>query len=1133
MADPLRVLIVEDSEDDARLLHRKLQLAGYDVASERVDSAAAMRAALAGGHWDLILCDYVMPGFGGPEALAIAQESAPDVPLIVVSGRIDEQTAVEAMKAGAADFVAKARLERLLPAVKRELAAVASRHGMRQAQIEWRAAFDAMRDASFFHDSEFRIVRANLAYAARAGVPTEDLIGKRYWEVFPKLDGPLPGCGSAAEVREGWVEEEVVLPGGEAYLSRSFQIANGRGEYLYSFHVLQDVTERNRIRDAIETSERRFRSLIENASDLVCVIDARGRIVYVSPSLRRLAGYEAGEVLGRNILEFTHPDDLRASEQALAAVVHGPDDLFRSELRFRRKDGSFAVLDSIAKNLLGDPVLNGIVINARDVTERKRSEQALKLFRELIDRSSDAIEVVDPETLRYLDVNEQGCRDLGYSREELLAMHVHDIDPALDPAALQEIDRRLREIGSANFETAHRRKDGSTFPVEIHVKRIQLDRPYQVASVRDITERKQSLAALERSERHFRKLIEGSADAFIVIDEAGMMMYRSVSAKRLTGRDDEQVLGTSIAGYVAPEHRTLAQGVIAEAIRAPDKTIEAELRLLRIDGTPFDAEVTGRNLLGDPDVRGIVVTVRDITERNRQRRELEFKNVILSTQAESSLDAILVVDGNGRMISYNRRFVDLWGIPDEVLQARSDERAMQYALDKLEKPEEFLERVKYLYEHKGEKSSEVIRLRDGKVLDRYSAPMIGADGKHHGRIWYFRDITERKRAEEKLQRLNWTLRALSQSNSALVHASSEEVLFRRCCEAITSTGGYPLAWIGIAREDSERTIEVVAAAGQGLAYMEGFKASWGEAPLGEGPAGTAIRTATVQVTRNFATNDAFAPWRERARGKGFASSIALPIVVEGATPAILNIYSQEVSAFGKAEIALFEELASDIAYGVTARRTRVAYEKAVTERAQQAVKLRATFESAIAALAATVEQRDPYTAGHQRRVAELAVAIGRELGLDGDRLEGLRVASTIHDIGKIYVPAEILARPGRLSAAEFEIVKNHAQVGYDIVKGVDFPWPVAEAIRQHHERLDGSGYPQGLKGERIILEARILAVADVVEAIASHRPYRAAVGIEPGLKHIDAEAGRLYDVDVVAACVRLFNEKRFELPAAH
>lgn len=203
----------------------------------------------------------------------------------------------------------------------------------------------------------------------------------------------------------------------------------------------------------------------------------------------------------------------------------------------------------------------------------------------------------------------------------------------------------------------------------------------------------------------------------------------------------------------------------------------------------------------------------------------------------------------------------------------------------------------------------------------------------------------------------------------------------------------------------------------------------------------------------------------------------------------------------------------------------------ITERKRNIEQLRATFESAIGALATVVEQRDPYTAGHQQRVAEIAIAIGRELGLDNDQLEGLRISALIHDIGKISVPAEILARPGKLSEAEFMIVKQHAQAGYDIVKGVNFPWPVAQTILQHHERLDGSGYPQGLKGDQIILEARILAVADVVEAMSSHRPYRAGLGIDAALAVLKQESGIKLDPRVVAAFEHLFWEKGFILPS--
>jgi HD-GYP domain-containing protein (c-di-GMP phosphodiesterase class II) len=183
----------------------------------------------------------------------------------------------------------------------------------------------------------------------------------------------------------------------------------------------------------------------------------------------------------------------------------------------------------------------------------------------------------------------------------------------------------------------------------------------------------------------------------------------------------------------------------------------------------------------------------------------------------------------------------------------------------------------------------------------------------------------------------------------------------------------------------------------------------------------------------------------------------------------------------------------------------------------------------VSAIAAMVEKRDPYTSGHQARVAELARAIGREMKLDPDRLEGLFIASAIHDIGKISLPAEILSKPSQLNTFERSLIQAHAQAGHDILQVVDFPWPVATIVLQHHERLNGSGYPQGLEGDRILPEARIVGVADVVETMASHRPYRPSVGIDRALEEITAGRGVLYDPDAVDACTRLIREKRFEL----
>ncbi len=194
---------------------------------------------------------------------------------------------------------------------------------------------------------------------------------------------------------------------------------------------------------------------------------------------------------------------------------------------------------------------------------------------------------------------------------------------------------------------------------------------------------------------------------------------------------------------------------------------------------------------------------------------------------------------------------------------------------------------------------------------------------------------------------------------------------------------------------------------------------------------------------------------------------------------------------------------------------------------RQAAQLRRTVEGAVQAMSQVVETRDPYTAGHERRVAELAMAIGEDMGVEADNLGALRLAGLIHDIGKIAVPAEILAKPGRLSAVEFNLIKQHPTSGYDILAPIDFGHPVAEMVLQHHERLDGSGYPGGLTGEEILLEARILAVADVVEAMSSHRPYRAALGMEAALSEVRDHAGVKYDAAVVAVCVRLVEEQGF------
>ena len=195
------------------------------------------------------------------------------------------------------------------------------------------------------------------------------------------------------------------------------------------------------------------------------------------------------------------------------------------------------------------------------------------------------------------------------------------------------------------------------------------------------------------------------------------------------------------------------------------------------------------------------------------------------------------------------------------------------------------------------------------------------------------------------------------------------------------------------------------------------------------------------------------------------------------------------------------------------------------------IRLSKNLEETVISLASAFEMKDPYTAGHQRRVTEIATAIALEMGFDQERLQGLRLASLVHDIGKINVPAEILSKPGALSEPELELIRTHSEAGYDILKKINFPWPISKMVLQHHERMDGSGYPSGLSGEEILLEARIIAVADVVEAMSTHRPYRASPGVGFALEEIEANRGRLYDKAVVDVCLNLFRTGKFRLEA--
>lgn len=354
----------------------------------------------------------------------------------------------------------------------------------------------------------------------------------------------------------------------------------------------------------------------------------------------------------------------------------------------------------------------------------------------------------------------------------------------------------------------------------------------------------------------------------------------------------------------------------------------------------------------------------------------------------------------------------------------------------------------------------------------------------------------------------------------MIRLKSEPELFQYACDVLANIPYVKFAWIGLVEQDSF-IIKPAAWAGAEEGFLSAIKVTWDDSPLGQGVVGTAIKTGQPSLIDDISTDQRTLPWRQVGQQRGYASVMALPLVYEGETLGILCVYSDKKRAFGPEEMEFLNQVAGDIAVGVRSFRLE-------QELVQGVIKFQVIVMQTVEAIASMAEMRDPYTAGHQRGVTRLTCALARKLGLADDQIEGIRVAGFLHDIGKIVVPAEILNRPGKLSEFEIRLIRTHPRAGYDILHKIDFPWPVAQIVLQHHERLNGSGYPQGLTSPDILLEARILAVADVVEAMAAHRPYRPGLGVDKALEEITINQGILYDPQVVEACVQLFKKNEFQ-----
>jgi response regulator RpfG family c-di-GMP phosphodiesterase len=311
---------------------------------------------------------------------------------------------------------------------------------------------------------------------------------------------------------------------------------------------------------------------------------------------------------------------------------------------------------------------------------------------------------------------------------------------------------------------------------------------------------------------------------------------------------------------------------------------------------------------------------------------------------------------------------------------------------------------------------------------------------------------------------------LSHINRASRHAKNWEDLFRETCNGAVLHGKFDLAWAGLIGHATHQVTPFCFSGREG-GYLRNIRISIDDnVPEGLGPTGLAVREKRVVYVNDTGTDDRVVPWRDQLLQHGFRSLASLPIASGGSVIGALVLYSGDAGLFEDDQLQLMEDMSFEISYALESFEREAAHSNAEEERQRALALTQKALHDSIQAIAYTLEMRDPYTAGHQRQVSAIATAIAREMKLPEQLIEGIHFGSLIHDLGKIALPSEILTRPRRLTPLEMQLIETHPEAGYEIVKNIDYPWPVAEMIYQHHERMDGSGYPRGLKGDEILLE---------------------------------------------------------------
>jgi PAS domain S-box-containing protein len=707
--------------------------------------------------------------------------------------------------------------------------------------------------------------------------------------------------------------------------------------------------------------------------------------------------------------------------------------------------------------------------------KQRQAEEALQesegKYRNLVERASDGICIAQEGTIHY--ANTRLAQMAGYSVEEVIDK------PFIDYFTLEEVpkvlDRYKRRMAGQSvtpvYETVLRQKNGSRVDVEVNAGIITYEgKPADFVLVRDITERKRAEALLLENEQHYRTMFENTGTSMILIEEDMTISMANREFARNSGYSIDEINGRmKWTEIVHPDD--LRRMVEQHRLRRESQGSALpgyELRYITKTGDLRDALLSIQLI---PGTKKSVASVIDITDRKQMEKKLMNSEEKFRTLAESSPFAIMVHQGD-YWIYANRAAVEISGYTEEELYSMR-----------------FWDFVHPDHKNMGKQIG--LDRQQGKVVPRdYELKIITKNGAKKwvsltgNKIQYedkptalisVTDITERKLAEKELHKSEEKYRSLVENAQEGIFQSTAEGHHITVNQAFANILGY---------ESPEEVIATITDISHQV-YVHPDD-----------------RIKILQIIEKEGSVKGYeAEFYKKDGSKTWVS---------------INMHAVRDE---EGHLLYYQGIDQD----VTEKKNME------TERQQNIERLKKSLGATINAMAVTVETRDPYTAGHQRRVADLALAISVEMNLKREQIDSIRMASMIHDIGKISIPSEILSKPSKLTNLEFDLIKTHSQSGYDILKDIEFPWPLADFVLQHHERMNGSGYPRNLKGDEIFLEALIMAVADVVEAMASYRPYRPALGIELALEEIEKNKGILYDDAVVNACLKLFREKSYHL----